>query len=379
MQKNKSKVAFVIHPLHTMGGAEAHMRDLIKIFPNCDLYTAWHDSKISSQLGLKGRNQIKTSWLQKLPFKNRFKQELIPLLPNAYKNMNIQGYDLVWILSDGFEKMVSLKNNRLAVLNILTPPRFLWMESRSTKDSAKATFKLYKNIENRLHPKWQEQDRVAAKRFKNIVSNSKDVQSRVARIYGEYSDVLYPPVRLEHIHFNKSMSSREKWFLYLGRVENYKGVEMIVEACAFLKHPLKIAGTGADIERIKGLVKQLEAEQFIEVLGYVSEEQKLELLEKSRALLFPVKDEDFGIVPIEAMAAGCPVVAYNGGGAAETVVHGQTGVLYSDYSAQGVVDAIREFEEHGFKPSDIRAHAQDFSTMRFENKFRNYIDKAANV
>ncbi|WKZ30871.1 MAG: glycosyltransferase [Candidatus Dojkabacteria bacterium] len=374
MQK-KSKVAFVIHPLYTWGGAEAMLRDMIRVYPNSDVYTAWYDKKITDQLGIKGK--VYASYLQKFPLKKKLRQELIPLLPKAYKKMVIQNYDLVWVISDQFEKQITLRNNNVEVLNIMTPPRFLWMDTRSTVNLPKPTYKAYKSIEDKLHPKWQSIDKAAVKRFKYISSISNDVRSRVAKIYGEYSEVLYPPVKLDHIRFTKSMSSREKWFLYLGRIESYKGIEMLIEACAFLKHQLKIAGTGSDIERMRQLVAELEATDLIEIMGFVSEEQKLELLEKARALVFPVKDEDFGIVPIEAMAAGCPVIAFNGGGAAETVVHGSTGILFDDYTAQGLVDAIHEFEIHGFKPNVIRSHAQEFSYERFENKFRTYVDAIA--
>lgn len=374
MQK-KSKVAFVIHPIERWGGAESHLRDMIKIYPNCDVYTAWHDKKISSKLNIDPtKGKIITSWIQNLPFKQKFKMELIPLQPRAYKKMLIQNYDLVWIISDGFEKLVRLKNNKVEVLNVLTPPRFLWMNSRSTQSHPnRVAFKTYKAIEDRLHPKWRSADKSAVKRFDHIVSISNEIRARVAKTYGKYSDVLYPPVHLDQIRFNKSMTSREKWMLYLGRIESYKGVGIMIEACAFLRQPLKIAGTGSDIERMKQLVVDLEATDIIEILGFVSEDEKLNLLQKARALLFPVLDEDFGIVPIEAMGAGCPVIAYKGGGAAETIVHGETGVFFEDYSAQGVVDAIRDFGSQGFQPSVIRAHAQEFSFERYENKLRTYV------
>ena len=154
----------------------------------------------------------------------------------------------------------------------------------------------------------------AAKESDVIVANSNVVAKRVESIYGRKAEVIYAPVEIEEIPINTDISKREKWFLYSGRVELYKGVELAIRACVDLKRPLQIQGTGFDEERLKGIVQELNAKGIVKFLGYVSDEEKISLMQRCKALLYPVRDEDFGVVPIEANAAGAPVIAHRSGG-----------------------------------------------------------------
>lgn len=371
IQKN-DKVAFVIHPIHTIGGAERYLKHVIEIFPNSEIFTVWHDKNVTKKLF--PNTKINSSLLQLLPFKNKIKDELIPLQGWFYEKMRIKNYDLVWIISDGFEKRVRPRDCRAEVLNILTPPRFLWSGNRSIKEADSWTYKLYdKFLKDRLHSRWLKKDIEAVERYDNVVSISGEVRERVAKQYGAYSDVLYPPVETESIKHNKQIGKREDWFLYLGRVESYKGVDLAIKACVEAGYKIKIAGKGRDKVKLEEWVTRSGAEKYVEFLGFVSDKKKKDLLYTARALIFPVKDEDYGIVPIEAMAAGCPVIAYRGGGVKETVVDEKTGVFFDEYSDESLKHGIKRFFEIAFDPQDIKSRAKEFSPDRFENKLKTYL------
>jgi glycosyltransferase involved in cell wall biosynthesis len=163
--------------------------------------------------------------------------------------------------------------------------------------------------------------------------------------------------------------------LYLGRVEEYKGVELMIRAVAKSKKKLKVAGTGSALEDMKRLVKELNAEDNIEFLGYVEDSLKGELIYNCKGLIFPVRDEDFGIVPVEANAAGCPVLAYKGGGVLETIVDGKTGLFFSEYTVESLSKALDEWDEYHFDAEDCLNQSQKFSFEVFQNNILNIVNE----
>lgn len=225
---------------------------------------------------------------------------------------------------------------------------------------------------------WKGWDRGAAQRVDKMVAISKVVQKRIKKYYQRESDVIYPPVEVKAIQAVTKVNRKENWFLYLGRVETYKGVELAIRAAYEAKVPLKIAGVGDDLERMKDLVKQLNAKGFVKFLGFVSEEEKLELLSKAKALIFPVKGEDFGIVPVEANAAGTPVIAYRDGGVVETIsnINPKSGEFFTKYDYKSLAKILKGFDGRQYKSDNCRKQSSNFAVEIFIYKIQRYVEDA---
>ncbi len=203
-----------------------------------------------------------------------------------------------------------------------------------------------------------------------FVANSRYVAERIERYYGRSAEVVHPPVDVEHFLGLGRERSRD-YYLVFGRVVPYKRVDLAVAACARLERPLKVAGEGRALEAVRE-----QADAATELLGKVSQAERDRLLEGARALLFP-GEEDFGIVPVEAQAAGVPVIAYGIGGAAETVLDGRTGVLFSEQDVDGLAAAIERFESLELDPEQARENARRFSRDRFRAEMAGAIDRAS--
>jgi glycosyltransferase involved in cell wall biosynthesis len=371
---NNEKIALVVHPLVLWGGGEYYLRVLSDLLPTAPIYTAWYNPSFVNNHFPDRR--IMASHLQKLPLKKRFSRELIPLLPKAYKKFDFSGFKLVIVVSDAFEKNLTIANNTKVWLHILTPPRFLWLENRASQASKRITYRLYKSLfEHKLHQKWQKIDIEATRRADFITSISNTVAQRVKRFYNLDSEVLYPPVELYNHNQNTKPLPREDWFLYFGRIEAYKGIELAIRACIRLKKKLKVAGTGSDAERLKTIANEMNGSNYIQFIGFVSEEEKWDLYRRCKALIYPVKDEDFGIVPVEANSAGTPVIAYAGGGAIETIMDGETGFLFRDYSVDALCKKMTAIKSMSIDKEVCRNQAQLFSRDIFEGKVISIVEE----
>jgi glycosyltransferase involved in cell wall biosynthesis len=366
-------VALIIHPLDRHGGAEKHLKVISDLYPDATIFTAWYDPEFVK--GFFGDRKIEATFMQSFPHKKKFSQEYTPLLPFAYRSIDLSGFKKVLVLSDGFEKVLKIPKGTKLAIEVLTPPRFLWMETRSTQQSSKLSYKLYNRfLKQRLHRRWKKLDTDSVKKADLLLANSIDVQARISRFYGVHSEVLYPPVEIEDFELNPNVNDRENWFLYFGRIETYKGVEIAVRACITAEKKIKIAGKGADLERIKDIVRSLNGDSYVEFLGFVSEEEKKELYRKAKALVYPVKDEDFGIVPLEASASGCPVIAFNGGGVKETVIDNKTGILFKEYTVNSLRDALDRIDHVGISSEDCAKQANKFKREVFESKLLTFMN-----
>lgn len=369
-----SKTAFVSHPLRIWGGAEYHLKVAANIFNSPTIYTAWYSKELIEEHF--GSATIKTSYLQKFPTKEKYYREITPLLPSAYSHMRIsEDHDLIVALTDGFEKLIKMPVNSLKVAYILTPPKFLWMSDRSMQRSSSKLYKFYdKYLSDSLHDKWRRSDLDAISHYDHLIANSAAVRSRIAKFYNRDSVIVHPPVDVDKMKYNRKYSSREDWFLYFGRVESYKGVEMAIRASAKLGFKLKVAGTGSDLERMKQLVEDLGIKHQVGFLGFVSEKMKKELLFKCRGLISPVIEEDFGIVPVEANASGVAVIAFRSGGAMETIKEGESGVFFDEYTVDSLSEVIEKFDRMSFDPEICRKQAMNFSADTFRNKLKSTLD-----
>lgn len=388
MRKNPTKesnikVAVISEPLFKHGGAEIHLKYILDSFEDCELFTAYYDEKFVKDFfpGIK----IHHSFMQYLPGRDKFRHLYLLLQPLAYRSFRFKNFDIAVSLSIAFAKFARPRN--IKHVNIcMSPPKFFWQKkSRTLKDSQQLNginrilFKLYDSLTGTFLEKiWQNWDRNAAKRCHKMAAISNVVKKRVKKYYDIDADVIYPPVEVKRIKALRKVNRKENWFLYMGRVEAYKGVDLAIKAAVKAGVPLKVAGTGDDFENMKILVKNLNAKGLVKFLGYVSDEQKFNLMARTKALIFPVKDEDFGIVPVEANASGTPVIAYKQGGVMETISeqNPKTGIFFVKYTVNDLAKILRNFDSGKYDPDNCRKQADNFASEIFVYKLQNYVKDA---
>jgi len=373
----KIKVAIVHDYLRGEGGAEQVLLALHEIYPEAPIFTIFSSIKKTSTLAEKFKDaRIIESWFGKLPYKERLISPLRFLIPFIWKSFVRQladsGYDLVissasWAITKGFSSG-KLKE----VCYCHTPPRYLYGYETS-KDWQKNVFiRVYATIVNHFMRLY---DFHQAQKVDFFIANSKEVQSRIKKFYRKESTIIYPPVEMPnklkvHPPAGESKLKGQEYYITGGRLERPKNFDLIIKACNELRVPLKIYGVGPQMEYLRKL-----AGSTTEFLGLVTDEEKFKQLAGAKAFIAMATDEDFGITPVEAMAAGRPVIAYRGGGYLETVVEGKTGVFFKEATARGLVRGIRDFREveGKIKPQDCRKQAEKFSKQRFINQIREFL------
>jgi len=377
------KVAIVSEPLFKHGGAEMHLKYILEAFPNNELFTAYYDEEFVKKFlpGVK----IHHSFMQYLPWRDKLRQFYLLLQPLAYRSFRFKNFDIVVSLSIAFSKFV--RPRRIKHINIcMSPPKFLWQkQGRSLKSEEQLEginsllYRFYDFFTNTFLEKiWQRWDKKAANRCDKIAAISEVVKKRVKKYYDYDADVIYPPVEVSKIKEARKVNRKENWFLYLGRVETYKGVDLAIKACHKAGVPLKIAGKGDHFDAMRDLVKKLNAKGLVKFLGFVTDEEKVNLLSRTKALIFPVRDEDFGIVPVEANAAGTPVIAYREGGVTETISEDnpKSGIFFEKYTIKELAKILKNFKSENYDPDNCRKQANNFASEIFVYKLQNYVKDA---
>ncbi len=273
----------------------------------------------------------------------------------AFRSFDLSGFDLVLSSSHACAKNVRTPPDALHVCYCHTPMRYAWEEGfLEGEDVGRATRLLLPRLLARL----RREDLAGADGPDVFVANSRHVAERIERYYGRSAEIVNPPVDVDH--FLGLEREPRDYYLVFGRVVPYKRVDLAVAACARLGRRLKVAGDGRALDAVRARA----AGEGTEFLGEVPEAERDRLLGGARALLFP-GEEDFGIVPVEAQAAGVPVIAYGVGGAAETVLDGRTGVLFGEQSATALAAGIERFEGLRLDARDARENARRFGRERF--------------
>lgn len=370
------KVAIVSDGLTSHGGAESVIVQILKEYPNATIYTSIADNDFIKRFF--PNNKVVKSFVQYLPFEKFLRKEYFLLYPWGYRLFPFLGYDVVISVSSGFAKFVKPWSRKTKhILYCLTPPKFFWMkDGRTIDDNPRASYRFYSFFMDTVLEKiWQYWDRKAARSADYVFAISEEVKKRIKQFYDLDVEVIHPPVSVSAIPFTKNMEERENWFLYLGRVERYKGINIAIAACAEAKVPLKVAGVGSQMEDMKDLVTELNAKGLVKFLGYPTDEEKFKLLAKCKALIFPVKDEDFGIVPVEANASGAPVVALRSGGTTETISESnpKTGVFFNEWNALSLAEVLKDFDSDIFDSYNCRKQAEQFSDELFRYKLSSFI------
>ena len=355
------KVALVHDHLNQIGGAERVVKAFHKIWPNAPLFTIVHDPKTIGNFF----NSLKIipSFIQKLPGALRHLRWYLALMPAAVEALPLSPYDVIISSASAFGKGAITPPNSLHICYCHTPTRYLWSDANTyVDDLGGGSFikKLLPLILNRLRM-W---DQLAAMRVDFFLANSHFVADRIKRYYNRDSTVIYPPVDV----VNYPPRRGGDYFILTSRLRPYKKVDLAINAFNRLNMPLYIIGEGEEEARLKGL-----AGPAVRFLGALSDEEKKYYLAGAQGFIHP-QEEDFGIAAVEAMAAGTPVIAYDAGGARETVIPDITGVFFEEQTWQSLSDAVIRFRRQTFDHDRVRDHAEQFSEERFIREIKNFVE-----
>lgn len=362
------RVALVHHWLTSQGGAEKVLYELHQMYPKAPIFTA---AFIPEKFPEFADADIRTTFLDKIPYLKR-KHQLFPLFMGLpFKTVNLRDYDLVISSCAAEAKYVRTPDSALHICYCHTPVRYYWSDydwfiadiSRFPfgpfNFAARPVFSVLVRALRRI-------DYQAAQAVDIFVANSRHIQRRIKQYYHRDSTVIYPPIATDVLQ--RMPSGSRDYYLIIGRQVASKRLDIAVEAFNELGLPLKVAGAGEQIGRW-----QPRARQNIEFLGRVSDERRNELFAGAKGFIFP-PEEDFGMTPVEAMAAGTPVIAFAGGGAPEYVRDGETGVLFPEQTAASLMAAVRRFETMVFDEARVRREAARFDTAVFRQALGEFVE-----
>lgn len=349
-----------------MRGGEKCVEALCELFPQATLFALVHvKGSVSATLEAM---PIRTSFIQRLPFAGRNYRRYLPLFPSAVERFNLSEFDLVISSSHAVAKGVRTPLHALHICYCYTPMRYIWglYDDYFGKEraglSTRAGMWLFRNYLRR----W---DVRAAENPHYLVAISENVRQRIKKIYNRNADVIYPPV--DTSFFRLSMRD-DGYYLIVSALVPYKRVDLAIRVFNKLREKLVVVGDGPELGRLKNL-----AGPTVELVGWQSDERVREYYAGCHALVFP-GEEDFGIVPVEAMACGKPVIAFARGGAVETVLNTptlKTGVLFDEQTEDALIAAVRRMKEETFHPEVLRSFALTFDRDVFKRRMRDYIGR----
>jgi len=355
------RVALVHDYLNQYGGAEVVLRWLHHLFPHAPVFTLIYEPDLVPP-DFRGWDIRPVGWSRYFPFRKKLYKYYIFLYPAMIEQVDVRNFDLVISSSYLWAKGVITRSNTLHICYCHTPMRQAWELYFEYKESySKFISKfIYPFVFNYLRL-W---DRISADRVDKFIANSEVVRRRILKYYHRDSIVVHPPVELHNIKPSPEIGD---YYLVLSRLVPYKRIDLAVKAFNRLGKKLIVAGTGPQLKKLRRMAKD-----NITFLGFVDEPKKNELLSHAKALIFP-GEEDFGIVPIEAQAAGRPVIAYGRGGATTTIIDGVTGIFFDEPTVESLIDAVVKFEQFDFNPQDAIENAKRFGVKTFLERMKDVI------
>jgi len=357
------KIAIVHDYLNQAGGAERVVGTLHTMFPGAPIFTTILDR--SSLWDVLRDADIRTSWMQKLPLLKRHFKAYLLFYPGAIERFDLHEYDLVISSSSAFGKAAITRPGALHICYCHTPMRFVWdYERYMEREQYGSPVRAILVPVLRRFRTW---DVKTASRPSLYVANSTVVADRIKRFYGRDSVIVPPPVAVQRF---TPVDKAEDFYLIVSRLNPYKRVDLVVKAFNDLGRKLVIIGDGPD----RAVLEKM-ARPNITFLGRLPDPQVADYYARCKALLFP-GDEDFGIVPLEANAAGRPVIAYKAGGALDTVIDGETGIFFSELSPESLCAAVLRAEKTAWDSVAIRKHAEDYAEPRFRERFMRLVEDA---
>ena len=361
------RVAIVHDFLYTYAGAERVLEQLINVFPHAELFSLF-DFLPDDLRGFIRNKKVTTSFLQRMPFARTKHRLYLPLMPLAIEQLDLSEYDLIISSSYVAAKGVLTRSDQIHICYCHTPARYAWdMQKTYLAQSGLARGISSFFARGILHyiRNW---DVRSANGVDEFITNSNYVGRRVEKLYRRQTTTIHPPVDTEYFQMR---SEKEDYYVTASRMVPYKRIDLIVEA--FSKMPsrrLIVVGDGPEMEKIKA-----KAGPNVRFMGHEPVDRLCRHMQLAKAFVFAA-DEDFGIAPVEAMACGTPVIAFNRGGVVESVIEGETGIFFQQQTTESLIDAVDRFEERTWSPALIRKQAEKFSAERFREQISAYMTRA---
>ncbi len=351
----------------TQAGAESVLQSIYNLYPG-SMHALFHDPE--GLVGTQWENtEVRTSLLQRLPFGRKHHRAFLPLYPMAIEQFDLRDYNLILSSSYAVAKGVLNSSDQLHICYCHSPMRYVWDLTFQYLETSNLSGGLKSFLVRAIFHYIRMWDAMSAKRVNKFIANSKYIARRIQKCYNRDATVIYPPVDVDNFHI---ADKKDDYFITLSRLVPYKRIDLVIQAFNELKLPLVIIGEGPAKKDLKSI-----AHKNIHFVGYQPQEVMVDYLSKARAFVFSA-EEDFGIVNVEAQAAGLPVIAYGRGGALETVINEETGLFFYKQRVNNIIDAIKEFlsKEGQFDPQRIRMNAERFPRSRFENEYKAFVDQA---
>ena len=358
------KVAIVHYWLVSMRGGEKVLEALCRLYPDADIFTHVYAPEAISE-PIKA-HKIITTFIQKLPMARTTYKKYLAMMPLALEQLNLSNYDLIISCESGPAKGIIPPPSALHICYCHSPMRYIWNMFHDYRTNAGFITRLLMPVLSHYVRSW---DAVAAMRVDHFVANSETVSSRIRKYYRRESTVIHPPVDIS-LFETVSPESLEDYYLMAGELVAYKRPELAVQAFNASGRRLIVIGGGEMMAALKKL-----ARPNVAFLGYQPFDVLRHHYSRCRALIFP-GEEDFGLVPVEVMASGRPVIAYGKGGARETVTDGVSGLFFSEQTVEAIEAAVRRFESIDFDPQVIQTQAARFSSEHFDKKMKAYVEQA---
>lgn len=362
------KIAIISDWLTTMGGAERVILAMHEAFPDAHIYTSVYEPKA---LPLFKGLDIRTTWLQKLPRPLRKLHKFFPMLRvKAFRDLNLSEYDIIISCTGAEAKQVrKTRDGQVHICYCFTPIRYYWShydEYKKDPGFGKLNWLIRLSMPVMVPP-LKKADLEAVKDIDSFIAISTETQRRIKKYYGRTSTVIHPPVDTDRFRGIAKPLAKRSGYVALGRQVPYKRVDLAVRACTALKLPLTVIGNGSEHDRLVAM-----AGPTVMFETNATDEQVAEILGSAKGFIFPA-EEDFGIVQVEALAAGTPVIAYAHGGSEDIVRHGEGGITFRAQNPISLENALMEAEQSSFKPSNLQRVAKRFHKSLFISKFKKIV------
>ena len=355
------KIALCHDYLNQSGGAERVLKGLSEIFPEAKIYTLFGSKKTIKKIF--DNKKIHFSLLNYFPLINKYHRFFIPLMPFFINNFNLKNYDLVISSSSSFIK--GIKTYGIHICYCHTPTRYLWEEKYlldyPLPNFLKKLLKLPAFFLKKI-------DFSFSKKPDFFIANSKFIAKKIKKYYQRDSVVIYPPYEEKKFFYQKNVK-KENFYLMVGRLLYYKKFDLAIRVFNKLNLPLIIVGKGPQEKYLKKIAKR-----NIKFLGFLEDERLRKLYQKAKALIFP-QVEDFGIVPLEAMACGTPVIAFEFGGQKESIIENFSGIFFKKQSEEDLIEVIKKFQKMKFDSQKISESVKKFSKERFKKEIKEFVKK----